>query len=194
MNQPLCHENPNTQLLKERMATLKRNREKVPLNLLKTKYKKAYDNLCAELQELASAYMKDISLKNLRVKRKLLPEAVDIIEQAIADSGIMKKCSTAVFKHQDFDELKQHTEQLRETILHALQPFYEAHTCLYILPECLVAPYPEPYLYNDATGYFLIDNQWVEKPDMADGLLMFVREKEKEAGHNLLQEEPKKTA
>lgn len=194
MNQPSCEENPNMQLLKKRMDTLKHNLENVPLDILKTRYKKAYDKFCVELKELTAAYIKDISLKDLRFKRELYPEAKAIIEKTIADSGIVKECSRAVFQRQDFDELKQHTERLREAILYALQPFYEAHTCLYILPECLKEPYPTPYIYNYATGYFFIDNQWVDKPDMADGLLMFVQKKKQIPEGKLLQEDPLKTA
>lgn len=195
MNQPTCQKNPDTQqLLKERMATLKHNLEKVPLEHLKSKYKKAYDRLCAELKELTITYIKDISLNKLRIRKELLPEATVIIQKAISDSRILKKCSGAVFKRQDFDELKLYAEQLQKTILHALQPFYEAHICLYILPECLEEPYPPPYIYNYATGYFFLEDQWVDKPDMPGGLLLFVRKKKPSLENEPLQEAPQKTA
>lgn len=169
---------PNSQFLQERLATLKRNREQVPLDLLKTKYKKGYDKLCAELKELTSEYIRNVTLRDLCFRNELYPEALDIIEQAITGSGLLRECSRAVFKRQDFGELERHAEKLREVILTALQPFYERHTCLYILPECLEEPYPPPYIYNDATGCFYINDQWIKKPDMPDGFLMFLQEKE----------------
>lgn len=39
-------------LLIEKLAVLKRNRDHVPLDVLKTKYKKGYEKLSAELRDL----------------------------------------------------------------------------------------------------------------------------------------------
>lgn len=178
MSQATNQEAPRLQLFQERLAVLKRNRENVPLSLLKSKYRKAYDCLCAELNELTSAYVMGISMKNLRFRSELYQEAKAIIEKAIEDSEIPKECSKAVFKYQDLVEVNRLAEKLRDEILAALQPFYERHFCLYLLPECLEEPYPPPYIYNDVTGYFYIDGQWIDCPDIADGTLLFIRDKD----------------
>lgn len=42
--------------LKDQMATLKKNRDNVPLDVLKTKYKKGYTALCEDLRLLTSDF------------------------------------------------------------------------------------------------------------------------------------------
>lgn len=173
-------ENVGTEkLLADKLSTLKRNRDQVPLKVLKTKYKKGYQQLCLELKTLTEAYLNSVICKNLRIRKDLFPEAEKLIQSAIADSGMLKECSRAVFQRQDLEELRKLAEHLRETVINALQPFYEQHTCLYIRPECLEEPYPPPDIYNEATGYFYIDGKWTEMPEAHDVILMSVHNKEK---------------
>ena len=104
--------------LKDQMATLKKNRDNVPLDVLKTKYKK--------------------------------------------DSGLLKECSKAVYRQQDFEELKSLAEQLRELALKALDEFYMKHIGLYIAPECLKEPYPPPYYLNLVTNQYYDGTRWAK--------------------------------
>ena len=95
-------------LLREELAkllsTLKHNREKVPLDVLKTKYKKGYTGLCAEIKRRASDYAAMAVLNGIRIHRDYLDEAVSIINGTIERSGILKQFSKAAFCHQDMAE------------------------------------------------------------------------------------------
>ena len=51
--------------LKDQMATLKKNRDNVPLDVLKTKYKKGYTALCEDLRLLTSDFIKSIVLQDI---------------------------------------------------------------------------------------------------------------------------------
>ena len=180
MNKKTGAENVGTEkLLADKLATLKKNRDQVPLKVLKTKYKKGYQQLCLELKTLTEAYLNSVICKNLRIRKDLFPEAEKLIQPAIADSGLLRECSRAVFQRQDMEELRKLAERLRETVNNALQPFYEQHTCLYIRPECLEEPYPPPDIYNEATGYFYIDGRWAEMPEAPDVILLSVHDREK---------------
>lgn len=173
-------ENTNTEkLLMDKLVVLKKNREQVPLHVLKTKYQKGYQQLCLELKGLAEAYINSIVCNNLRFRKDLSPEAEKLIRDAITDSGLLRECSSAVFLRQDFMELKSLAERLREVVLNALQPFYKRHICLYLRPECLEEPYPPPDIYNEATGYFYIDGRWAEMPETPGAILLSIHEKEK---------------
>lgn len=180
MNKTTVGENTSTEkLLTDKLLTLKRNRDQVPIKVLKTKYKKGYQQLCSELKTLTEDYLNSVVCKNLRFRKDLFPEAEKLIRIAITDSGLLKECSRAVFQKQDFKELHRLAEQLRETALNALQPFYEQHTCLYIRPDCLKEPYPPPDIYNEATGYFYIDGKWTEMPETPGDILLSIHDKEK---------------
>ena len=83
--------NQETALLREELSklltTLKHNREKVPLDVLKTKYKKGYDKLCERIRCSASDYAKKIALCNIRIHKDYLDEAVSIVNGTIERFG-----------------------------------------------------------------------------------------------------------
>ena len=154
-----------TALLREELAkllsTLKHNREKVPLDVLKTKYKKGYTGLCAEIKRRASDYAAMAVLNGIRIHRDYLDEAVSIINGTIERSGILKQFSKAAFCHQDMAEFDALAGTLREKILADLEPFYEKHLALYITQECLENPDIPPLVYCVASHCFWQDGKWI---------------------------------
>lgn len=143
------------------LATLKHNREKVPLDVLKTKYKKGYTGLCAEIKRRASDYAAKTALNGIRIHRDYLDEAVSIINGTIERSGILKQLSKAAFCHQDMAEFDALAGTLREKILADLEPFYEKHLALYITQECLENPDIPPLVYCVASHCFWQDGKWI---------------------------------
>ncbi len=154
-----------TALLKEELEklleTLKHNREKVPLNVLKTKYKKGYSGLCADIKRRASAYAGKIALSGIRIHRDYLDEAVAIVNGTIKQSGILKQLSGAAFSHQDIAEFDSLAGTLREKILADLEPFYARHLALYITQECLENPDVAPLIYCTASHCVWQDGKWL---------------------------------
>lgn len=154
-----------TALLREELAkllqTLKHNREKVPLNVLKTKYKKGYSGLCADIKRSASDYSGKIVLSGIRIHRDYLDEAVAIVNGTIEQSGILKLLSRAAFSHQDIAEFDSLAGTLREKILAALEPFYARHLALYITQECLENPDIPPLIYCVASHCVWQDGKWI---------------------------------
>ena len=152
-------------LLREELAkllqTLKHNREKVPLNVLKTKYKKGYSGLCAGIKRRASDYARKIALSGIRIHRDYLDEAIPIVNKTIEQSGILKQLSKAAFSHQDIAEFDSLAGNLREKILADLEPFYARHLALYITQECLENPDIPPLIYCVASHCFWQDEQWI---------------------------------
>lgn len=148
MNKALDQE---TTLLREELSklltTLKHNREKVSLDVLKTKYKKGYDTLCAGIKRCASDYAKQIVLRGIRIHKDYLDEAVSIINETIARSGILKQLSGAAFSHQDITEFESFAGMLHEEILADLESLYAKHLGLYITQECLENPDIPPMIY-----------------------------------------------
>ena len=162
MNKALDQE---TALLREELSklltTLKHNREKVSLDVLKTKYKKGYDTLCTGIRRSASDYVKQVALCGIRIHKDYLETAVSIINDTIAQSGILKQLSKAAFGHQDMAEFDSLANALREKILASLEPFYMRHLGLYITPECLEDPGVAPLIYCVASHCVLQDGKWI---------------------------------
>ncbi len=162
MNKALDQE---TALLREELSklltTLKHNREKVSLDVLKTKYKKGYDTLCAGIRRSASVYAKQIALCGIRIHKDYLDEAVPIVNTTIARSVILKQLSRAAFSHQDINEFESLAKTLRGKILADLEPLYARHLGLYITQECLENPDTPPMIYCKVNHCIWQDGKWI---------------------------------
>lgn len=152
-------------LLREELAkllsTLKHNREKVSLDVLKTKYKKGYDTLCESIRRSASDYARQTALCGIRIHRDYLDEAVSIVNGTIARSGILKQLSRAAFSHQDIAEFESLALTLREKILADLESLYAKHLGLYITQECLENPDIPPMIYCKVNHCIWQDGKWI---------------------------------
>lgn len=92
--------------LEQDIATLRKNRENVPLELLKTKYKKPYAKLKEEIRAQFEIYMKELSLLGiLKIGPDMTPEEQKEMEagiQKIIDeetaAGHLRECTKAVFE------------------------------------------------------------------------------------------------
>lgn len=162
MNKALDQE---TALLREELSklltTLKHNRENVSLDVLKTKYKKGYDTLCAEIRRSASDYAKQIALRGIRIHKDYLEAAVSLINETTERSGILKELSKAAFSHQDIKEFESLAGMLHEKILADLEPLYAKHLGLYITQECLENPDIPPMIYCKVNHCIWQDGKWV---------------------------------
>ena len=143
------------------LATLKHNREKVPLDVLKTKYRKGYAGLCADIKRSASDYAAKVALDGIRIHKDYLEEAVPIINGTLESSGILKLLSKVAFSHQDIEEFDSLAGNLHEKILAGLKPFYERHLALYITQECLENPDVTPLIYCMASHCVWQDGDWI---------------------------------
>lgn len=162
MNNALAQE---TARLREELAkllsTLKHNREKVSLDVLKTKYKKGYDTLCAGIRRSASDYARQTALCGIRIHRDYLDEAVSIVNETIDRSGVLKQLSRAAFSHQDITEFDSLALTLRQKILTDLESLYAKHLGLYITPECLENPDVLPLIYCRVNHCIWQDGKWI---------------------------------
>ncbi len=147
--------------LSKLLTTLKHNRENVSLDVLKTKYKKGYDTLCAGIRRSASVYAKQIALRGIRIHKDYLDEAVAIVNGTIARSGILKQLSKAAFSSQDIKEFDSLAGTLRKKILTDLEPFYAEHLGLYITQKCLENPDIPPMIYCKVNHCIWQDGKWV---------------------------------
>lgn len=147
-------------VLEGHLDTLKRNLAVVSLEELKTKYKKPFEELQRNISTSATAYVKQVTLENLRIRADFLDEAQPLIQAAIDQSGLLKQISEAAFKKQDISEFDRLALELKEQINKALTPFYNRHLRLYMekTPPGIQPKTAE--FYNEATGCIWRDGAW----------------------------------
>lgn len=98
------------------LGTLKRNKENIPLEQLKSEYQKGYDQLTQKIQSMTREILQDVALNGLKIERAEADQRYLEINTAIRESGIMKKASQAAFIQQDADLVLEYAGQLREIV------------------------------------------------------------------------------
>lgn len=98
------------------LDSLKRNKENVPLETLKIKYRKPYEQLTQSIQSMTREILQDVVLSGLQMERAEAELKYLEINSAIKKSGIMKKASQAAFIQQDADLVLEYAGQLREIV------------------------------------------------------------------------------
>ena len=160
---------------------LKRNLAAVSLEVLKTRYKKPFDELRHNISTTATAYVRQVTLGNIHIRARFMDEALPLIQSAIDQSGILKEISAAAFKLQDIDEIDELAFILKDQIQQALIPFYDRHICLYLDEECFGDPPKAPKFYNEASGCMWKDNTWIPAEMSKGGILLPAQDKPKTA-------------
>lgn len=158
--------------LKTMVQKLKANREKVPEELLKTKYQKPYRELLESIKKAATEILHERALADIIIRMDDGDGIVEKIQAAIDEEqkpgGIVKQISHAIFKHYDAGEFEKLAEKMHIKVWNLWIPYWQEHCCLYVLPENWEEPYPPPRIYNDLTDEFLVDekeNIWEKHPE-----------------------------
>jgi len=152
-------------LFLQQLNLLKVNREKVPLDILKTKYKKGYESLCQELKTTGSQYAKQLTLSGIRFHKDYMQEGAERINRIIEQSGLMKQLSKAVFVYQDIVDFEKICGKLQTEISREADVFYREHLGILITEECLVSPDASPMVFSMVNGCVLVDDKWIPKEE-----------------------------
>lgn len=153
-------------LFLRQLNSLKLNRENIPLNVLKTKYKKGYETLCQELKVTGSQYAKQLTLSGIRFHKDYITEGTDRINKVIEQSGLMKQLSKAVFTDQSIDNFESLCGELRIQVQQEAETFYREHLGLLITEECLVTPGVLPLVFSLVNGCVLVEDKWIPKENL----------------------------
>ena len=116
--------------LERLILKLKHNREKVPLDVLKTKYAAGYTALSRNICRTASDYAKMVTIDGIRFSPAFADEGIALINDTIAGSGILKELSRSLFRQMDIALYDSLLSGFREKLLKELQAFYEKYTVL----------------------------------------------------------------
>jgi hypothetical protein len=152
--------------LKTKVGQLKKNRENVPLETLRTKYRKPYRELLDKISRLAEKIYREVAGEGIVMMTNDSEVLVRQIQQAVDEQE--ESVSNAIFKEYDVEKFLRIAQALHTTVWNLWIPYWQTHCCLYAVPECFEEPYPQPRIYNDLTKEFLIDEEnciWEKHPE-----------------------------
>lgn len=98
------------------LELLKRNKENVSLNVLKTKYRKPYNELTHKIRSVTREIILEVIIEGLQIERFQADQKYMEINSATRESGYMKKASQAAFLQQDADLVLEYASKLREVV------------------------------------------------------------------------------
>ena len=146
------------------LSTLKKNREHVPLEVLKTQYKQPYEELVRNINLTASA---DVE------------EQCTVINQMIQTSGMLKKISSCMSKTYDVGQIYPLILELRHMVEQALWPYVNQATCLVADLDDIEK---EPTIYNFLTHEVYENDTWIHREiDLRWKLLVHLTPEQRES-------------
>lgn len=158
--------------LKKLLLILKKNRENVPLEILRTQYKQPYEELLKQVEQAATAYVKAVLIKELVINPEVsIEEQCSVINQTIQDSGKLEQMGICILETYNTEELYQLALLLRNQIEAALWPYVNLQTCVILdLYDSTIAP----IIYNPLIRKTFENGKWVERiPDTFGKLLVY---------------------
>lgn len=173
------------------LSTLKKNREQVPLHILKTQYKVPYEALIRQINETATAFVREVVFSKLLMNPdEDKEEQYFVIQEILNSSEMLKEMNHTLSKSYDVELLHRQALKLRECIEDALYPYIARKDCLVIDMEHIENT---PIIYNTITRKVYENDQWVDRELNLQGkFLLFVKSdngNQKESEKELLQNE-----
>lgn len=161
--------------LEKLLSTLKKNRENVPLETLRTVYKEPYEALLRQINETASEFVREIVITDIPVNPDASIDAQsDLINQTIDESGLVRQISLCLLHTYNVHKLHIIALELRRQIVVALEPYIAMKNCLVADPENLDA---DPIIYNTITRKVYENNAWIERDlDLSGKLLIYIKQ------------------
>lgn len=143
------------------LSIFKKNRENVPLETLKTYYKEPYEALVSQINQTASAYVRELILSHLPVNPDAdLDEQISVVQQVIDSTDLLKQMGRSLPRTYSVQILQQLALQLRRHIEDALYPYTMLKTYMVYNPQ---EPNNTPIIYNLLTKRVWENNAWIDR-------------------------------
>ena len=163
--------------LQRLLSTLKINRERVPLETLKSVYRVPYEELKAQIRETVQEFVLLVACSHLLINPDYPPEEQTAVAQDAVDrSQIPKEIGKSLTRDYDVAKIHQMALKLREEIEAALWPYINQKTCLVADLEDLEKT---PIIYNTLTRQIYQDGVWIDQPlDLWGKLLIYSKQED----------------
>lgn len=173
------------------LEKLRKNKERIPLDVLKTRYKTAYEQLTGDIKAEAVAVLKPIAtrppewLKDCRIKAAYIEEIAAAFNSMYEAGSYAKKIGAALYKRYSLQEAEQIAREINGKYLQELTRIFHEKTCLYTTAENWDPDNPvTPRIYNDLVDKFWKEEtgEWIteDKPERPALLIFLKGDKPKE--------------
>ena len=177
--------------LESYLEKLRKNKEKIPVDVLKTRYKTAYEQLTGDIKTEAVAFLKPIAtrppewLKDCKIKAEYVKELAGTFNRLYEEGGYAKKIGAALYKRYSFQEAAKIAREINGKYLQELTKIFHQKTCLYTTAENWDPDNPvTPRIYNDLVDKFWKEEtgEWIteDKPEVPALLIFITGDKPKE--------------
>lgn len=156
--------------LKLWVQRLKSNDEKVPKELLKTKYQKPYKALKDSIVKVATRILNERMIEGIIIRsdeagQNLIKKMQALIKQK-QEAGHNKELGRILCEEYDTEKFLQEVEKMHTAMWNLWIPYWQEYCCLYATAENWEEPYPPPKIYNELTGEFQNeDGTWSKHPE-----------------------------
>lgn len=162
--------------LQKLLSTLKLNRERVPLETLKSVYRVPYEELKAQIRGSVQEFVLLVACRHLLINPEFsLDEQTAVVQDAIDHSRIPKEIGRSITRDYDVPKIHRMALKLREEIETALWPYIDRETCLVADLADIEKP---PVIYNTLTRQVYQDGEWKDHPLDLRGKLLIYRKQE----------------
>ena len=110
--------------LKKSVERLRKNRENVPLETLKTKYKKGYTELLETIRDQATEILNRETMNGIRI-RKVDKDVLDRIQQTVDKEQFAKQAGKSLFKEYSVEKFMEIVENARAAALAVWIPYWQ---------------------------------------------------------------------
>lgn len=173
------------------LQKLKANKEKVPLEVLKTKYKAPYEALLEEIHSVGVEYLKAVASKlpdwceGLKVGKQYGVEMTGLFNDLYKDGGYSEKIGRALYKNYSLPEAEALAAEINKKYHAALLDYFHSKTCLYATAESFnPEDTKEPKIYNALIRKFWDEatGGWVDptEEDNVNAILIFIGKENKQ--------------
>ena len=117
--------------LQKLLSILKRNREQVPRDELRTRFRNAYYQLLGQINHLLRLYI-CTRLADRLYKNPYMPEGhqIETLQRAIDETGLIPEISRCISRTYSIAAIDPLIQELKSKVETALWPFVDRETCL----------------------------------------------------------------
>lgn len=113
------------QKLEEKVNSLKRNREKIPLDILKTRYQSGYQNLINEILQLGELILHEEAFKGIVILNGDEQPLISIMQLVCNNAEYAKRAGHALIDDLNIIEFKRIADEARTTMWKLYYPYWE---------------------------------------------------------------------
>ena len=111
--------------IENKINTYKKNRENIPLEVLKSKYARAYNQLIEDIEHGAELIISHYAYEGIRIRTEDIKTFVPKLDAALEADGLTKRVSRLIFKEYNLQGAIEEAKKYRQTVAERMYQEYQ---------------------------------------------------------------------